>query len=58
MNDSINLWREAFPLFRALSRRTVTRFNGHDIYGCQGSVGEFVWHKHDETDDFFWFEGA
>ena len=26
--------------------RTVAQFNGHDL-------GEFVWHKHDDTDDLF-----
>ena len=32
--------------------RTVAEFNGHDIMIVKAE-GEFVWHKHDDTDDFF-----
>ena len=32
--------------------RTVGQFNGHDLMVVKVK-GEFVWHKHDETDDFF-----
>jgi mannose-6-phosphate isomerase-like protein (cupin superfamily) len=32
--------------------RTVAQFNGHDVMVVK-TKGEFVWHKHDETDDFF-----
>ena len=32
--------------------RTVSQFNGHDIMIVKAK-GEFVWHKHDDTDDFF-----
>src|SRR4029078_5540036 len=32
--------------------RTVAEFNGHDIMVVKAK-GEFVWHKHDETDDLF-----
>src|SRR5262245_5921957 len=32
--------------------RTVTQFNGHDIMVVKAQ-GEFVWHKHEDTDDFF-----
>ena len=31
---------------------TVAEFNGHDIMVVKAK-GEFVWHKHDETDDLF-----
>jgi mannose-6-phosphate isomerase-like protein (cupin superfamily) len=31
---------------------TVTEFNGHDVMVVKAK-GEFVWHKHDETDDLF-----
>ena len=34
------------------SPRTVATFNGHDVMVVKVS-GEFVWHKHDDTDDFF-----
>ena len=32
--------------------RTVGQFNGHDLMVAKVK-GEFVWHKHDDTDDFF-----
>lgn len=32
--------------------RTVTTFNGHDVMVVKVK-GEFVWHNHDDTDDFF-----
>jgi len=32
--------------------RTVAEFNGHDVMVVKAKE-EFVWHKHDETDDLF-----
>ena len=32
--------------------RTVAQFNGHDVMVVK-TKGEFIWHKHDDTDDFF-----
>jgi mannose-6-phosphate isomerase-like protein (cupin superfamily) len=32
--------------------RTVALYNGNDVMVAK-LKGEFVWHKHDETDDFF-----
>ena len=32
--------------------RTVGQFNGHDLMVAK-LKGTFVWHKHDDTDDFF-----
>jgi mannose-6-phosphate isomerase-like protein (cupin superfamily) len=32
--------------------RTVGQFNGHDLMVVKVK-GPFVWHKHDDTDDFF-----
>jgi mannose-6-phosphate isomerase-like protein (cupin superfamily) len=32
--------------------RTITQFNGHDVMVVKVK-GEFTWHKHDDTDDFF-----
>ena len=32
--------------------RTVGQFNGHDLMVVK-ALGEFVWHKHDDTDDLF-----
>ena len=34
------------------SPHTVAAFNGHDIAVVKAD-GEFVWHQHDDTDDFF-----
>lgn len=34
------------------SPRTVALFNGHDVMVVKVE-GEFVWHKHDDSDDFF-----
>jgi mannose-6-phosphate isomerase-like protein (cupin superfamily) len=32
--------------------RSIAQFNGHDVMVVK-VLGEFVWHQHDETDDFF-----
>ena len=32
--------------------RTVARYNGNDVMVVKVK-GEFTWHKHDDTDDFF-----
>ena len=32
--------------------RTIGQFNGHDLMVVKAQ-GEFVWHKHDDTDDLF-----
>lgn len=32
--------------------RTVGQFNGHDVMVAK-LKGPFVWHKHEDTDDFF-----
>jgi mannose-6-phosphate isomerase-like protein (cupin superfamily) len=34
------------------SPRIVSRFNGHDVMVVKVK-GEFVWHSHPDTDDFF-----
>lgn len=34
------------------SPKIVTQFNGHDVMVVKVK-GEFVWHSHPETDDFF-----
>jgi mannose-6-phosphate isomerase-like protein (cupin superfamily) len=31
---------------------TVAQFNGHDVMVVKAE-GEFVWHSHEDTDDFF-----
>ncbi|MEM9222257.1 MAG: cupin domain-containing protein [Pseudomonadota bacterium] len=32
--------------------KIVSRFNGHEVMVAK-LLGEFPWHKHDDTDDFF-----
>ncbi|MGI9605206.1 MAG: cupin domain-containing protein [Acidimicrobiales bacterium] len=34
------------------SPRTIAQFNGHDVMVVKVE-GEFTWHHHDDTDDFF-----
>jgi mannose-6-phosphate isomerase-like protein (cupin superfamily) len=50
--DKINL-REKLQLFDDyFAPRTVAQFNGHDVMVTK-LKGPFIWHKHDDTDDFF-----
>lgn len=50
--DKINL-AEKLRLFEEhWSPKTVARLNDYDVHVVKVK-GEFVWHKHDETDDFF-----
>ena len=43
---------EAFDLLRLWSPHAVAKFNGCDVMVVKVK-DEFVWHKHDDTDDFF-----
>ena|SRR5689334_10622260 len=49
---SINLASKLALFSEHWQPRTVTQFNGHDVMVVK-LKGEFTWHKHDETDDFF-----
>ena len=49
---SINLAEKLATFSDHWQPRTVTVFNGHDIMVVKVK-GEFTWHKHDDTDDFF-----
>ena len=50
--ERINLEEKLASFDELWSPKVVARFNDHDV--MVGKVkGEFVWHKHDETDDFF-----
>ena len=51
MDDKVNL-AESSPASATLRSRTVALYNGHDVMVVKLS-GPFVWHKHDDTDDFF-----
>ncbi len=52
MNDKVNLAAKLALFSDHWSPRTVAQFNGHDIMVVKVH-GEFVWHSHAETDDFF-----
>ena len=51
MNDSIELTANK-TFSEHWSPRIVTQFNGHDVMVVK-LKGEFVWHAHPDTDDFF-----
>jgi mannose-6-phosphate isomerase-like protein (cupin superfamily) len=50
--DRVNLTEKLALFSDRWAPRTVAQFNGHDIMVVKVE-GEFVWHKHDDTDDFF-----
>jgi mannose-6-phosphate isomerase-like protein (cupin superfamily) len=50
--DSLNLAEKLATFSEHWQPRTIGQFNGHDLMVVKAQ-GEFVWHKHDETDDFF-----
>ncbi len=52
MNEKINLAEKLALFSEYWSPRTVARLNEYDIMVVKVR-GEFVWHKHDDTDDFF-----
>lgn len=52
MPEPINLAEKLATFTEHWQPRTVAEFNGHDLMVVKVK-GEFVWHKHDETDDLF-----
>jgi len=52
MNEKINLAEKLALFSEHWSPRIVSHLNEYDIMVVKVQ-GEFVWHKHDETDDFF-----
>ncbi len=52
MSGSIDLSEKLATFSEHFSPRTVARFNNCDVMVVK-LKGEFVWHKHDDTDDFF-----
>jgi mannose-6-phosphate isomerase-like protein (cupin superfamily) len=52
MSDVVNLQEKLDSVQERWSPRTVALFNRHDVMVVKVE-GEFVWHKHDDTDDFF-----
>ncbi len=51
-NNAINLSEKLSTFTEHWSPKTVGTFNGHDVMVVKVR-GEFVWHTHAETDDFF-----
>ena len=49
---AINLAEKLSAFSEHWQPRVVGQFNGHDLMVVKVK-GEFVWHKHDDTDDFF-----
>ena len=52
MPAAINLSEKFATFSEHWSPKIVSRFNGHDVMVVK-LKGEFVWHSHPETDDFF-----
>lgn len=50
--QGVNLSEKLAGFDERWSPRTVAEFNGHDVMIVKVK-GEFVWHHHDDTDDFF-----
>ena len=49
---AVNLDAKLRTFSEQWSPKIVARFNGHDVMVVKVQ-GEFVWHSHPETDDFF-----
>ena len=52
MGDKIDLSEKLATFSEYWSPRVVSQFNNCDVMVVKVN-GEFVWHKHDDTDDFF-----
>src|SRR3712207_6403933 len=50
--NAVNLESKLATFSEYYQPRTVAEFNGHDVMVVK-TKGEFVWHKHDDSDDFF-----
>ena len=50
--QEVNLEEKLSQFTEHWQPRTVAQFNGHDIMVVKAK-GEFVWHSHADTDDFF-----
>ncbi|MEM1365893.1 MAG: cupin domain-containing protein [Pseudomonadota bacterium] len=52
MSDAVNLADKLSTFSEHWSPRIVSQFNGHDVMVVKVE-GEFNWHSHPDTDDFF-----
>lgn len=52
MDGKINLAEKLSLFSERFAPHTVAGFNGHDVMVTK-LEGEFIWHDHEDTDDFF-----
>lgn len=52
MKDKVSVVEKLESFADHWSPRTIATFNGHDIMVVRVE-GEFIWHSHPDTDDFF-----
>jgi mannose-6-phosphate isomerase-like protein (cupin superfamily) len=52
MPTAVHLAEKLAAFSEHWSPKIVAKFNGHDVMVVKAK-GEFVWHSHPETDDFF-----
>ena len=52
MNGKVDLAEKLSMFSDRWSPRTVAEYNGHDVMVVKVE-GDFVWHSHEDTDDFF-----
>jgi mannose-6-phosphate isomerase-like protein (cupin superfamily) len=52
VSDPVSLVEKLAGFSEHWQPRTVAEFNGHDVMVVK-LKGEFIWHKHDDTDDLF-----
>ena len=52
MLDKVNLGEKLAQFSEHFAPRTIAQLNDYDVMIVKAR-GEFVWHKHDDTDDFF-----
>ena len=52
MPNSVNLAEKLRMFSEHFSPKIVSTFNGHDVMVAK-LKGEFIWHSHPDTDDFF-----
>jgi mannose-6-phosphate isomerase-like protein (cupin superfamily) len=51
-DGAINLAEKLATFSEVFQPRTLAVYNGHDIMVAK-LKGPYIWHKHDDTDDFF-----
>jgi mannose-6-phosphate isomerase-like protein (cupin superfamily) len=52
MDEKVNLTEKLAQFSERWAPRTVARLNDHDVMVVKVQ-GEFVWHQHEDADDFF-----